>query len=205
MGDAFSVGLTGGVGSGKSTVAAILSGHGAGVVDADAVSHELTQAGGAAIAALRASFGPEAINADGSLDRASMRARAFADPQIRTQLESVLHPLIRTAMRERAATQIAAGSPYVVFVVPLLVETGAWRNAMQRVLVIDCSEATQVSRVCKRTGIDTATAHRIIAAQAPRPARLAIADDVLVNEVPLPDIAAKAQRLHQAYLRCAAG
>lgn len=205
MDSMFSVGLTGGVGSGKSTVAAMLSNHGAGVVDADAISHQLTQPGGAAIAALRASFGAAAIAADGSLDRAHMRARVFSDTAARAQLEAVLHPLIRAAMRERAAEQTKGGSPYVVFVVPLLVESGSWRATTHRVLLVDCSEATQLARVRARPGLSSTIARRIIDAQATRQQRLAVADDVLMNEAPLADIEPKVHRLHRAYLRYVAG
>lgn len=199
----FCVGLTGGVGSGKSTIAAMLSGRGAGVVDADVISHELTQAGGVAIKPLCAAFGERAIAADGSLDRAHMRNLVFSDPTARRQLEALLHPMIRLAMRERAAA-VAGGSPYVVFVVPLLVESGNWRGNVDRVLLVDCSEATQIARVCARTAIDEATARAIISSQASRQQRLSVADDVVMNEAPLGEIERKMERLHRAYLQHAA-
>ena len=199
----FSVGLTGGVGSGKSTIATMLSEHGAAVVDADTIAHELTSKGGAAIAALRESFGSEAIAADGSLDRSGMRARVFSDPVARSQLESLLHPMIRNAMREFGGKVLGDGAPYVVFVVPLLVETGGWRGNVDRVLLIDCSEPTQLARVCARAGIDEKMARKIVAAQATRQQRLAAADDVLINEAPLDQVAARVERLHRAYLRSA--
>lgn len=199
------VGLTGGVGSGKSTVAAMLSNYGAGVVDADAIAHQLTQPGGAAITALRTAFGAKVIAADGSLDREHMREQAFSDPAIRAQLEALLHPLIRTAMGERAAEQTRLGSPYVVFVVPLLVETGSWRLTKRRVLLVDCSEATQLARVQARPGVSATMARMIIDAQATRQQRLAVADDVLINEAPLADIEPRVHRLHHAYLQRAAG
>ncbi len=204
MASAFSVGLTGGVGSGKSTIGAMLSNRGAALVDADMIAHQLTSTGGAAVEALSEAFGTGAIAADGSLDRAHMRARVFSDPALRAQLESLLHPMIRAAMRERAAKLIAERAPYVVFVVPLLVETGNWNSYIDRLLLIDCSEATQLARVCARPGMDEITARKIIAAQATRPQRLAVADDVLINEAPLDDIESKVERLHQAYLRSAA-
>ena len=197
----FSVGLTGGVGSGKSTIAAMLSAHWAGIVDADAISHELTRAGGAAVEPLRASFGAQAIAPDGSLDRATMRSVAFSDPAARTRLEAVLHPMIRNAMRERAAVLGAGGCPYVIFVVPLLVETGSWRVSVDRVLLIDCSEATQIDRVCARPGMNESAVRQIMQAQAGRQQRLAVADDVLMNEAPLAEIEGKVARLHQQYLR----
>ncbi len=200
---AFSVGLTGGVGSGKSTVAAMLGDCGAGIVDADALSHQLTQAGGGAIAALRGSFGPQAIAADGSLDRTYMRTLAFSEPAVRVQLESLLHPLIRTEMRTRAAEMITVGSPYIVFVVPLLVESDNWRSATRRVLLVDCSEATQLTRVRSRSGISETVARGIMGAQASRQRRLAIADDVLMNEAPLTDIRPRVELLHRTYMLCA--
>ena len=204
MSSAFSVGLTGGVGSGKSTIGAMLSDRGAGLVDADLIAHKLTSAGGAAIEPLREGFGSEVIAADGSLDRLRMRSRVFSDAALRTQLESLLHPMIRGAMRERAAKLVAAGAPYVVLIVPLLVETSIRGGYADRVLLIDCSVATQLARVGARPGIDEITARKIIAAQATRAERLAIADDVLLNEAPLNQIDLKVERLHQTYLRSAA-
>ena len=204
MFSAFSVGLTGGVGSGKSTIATMLSEHGAAIVDADTIAHQLTSAGGAAIGALRESFGAEVIAVDGSLDRPGMRARVFSDLAARTQLESLLHPMIRNAMRECAAELLERGSQYVVFVVPLLVETGGWHGSVDRVLLIDCSEATQIARVCARAGIDETMARKIVATQATRQQRLAAADDVLINEAPLDQVADRVERLHRVYLRSAA-
>jgi dephospho-CoA kinase len=199
------VGLTGGVGSGKSTIAAMLARQGAGIVDADAISHQLTQPGGAAIPLLHGRFGAAAIAPDGSLDRDQMRTLAFSDTSARKDLESLLHPLIRAAMRERAAHLAATGYAYIVFVVPLLVESGSRPDYAGRVLLVDCSEATQFTRVCTRVGMDEATARAMIAAQATRQQRLALADDVLMNEGPLGDIERRAERLHQAYLQLSAG
>jgi dephospho-CoA kinase len=199
----FSVGLTGGVGSGKSTIAGMLHRHGAGVVDADAIAHELTRPGGTAIDALRSAFGPEAITEDGALDREWMRKRAFADPGIRRALEQVLHPLIRETSDRRAGEHALAGRPYVVFMIPLLVESGGRSDRFDRILVVDCTEATQVARVCARPGIEESTARAIIAAQASRSQRLAVADDVLFNEAPLPEVSVRVQRLHQRYLELA--
>ena len=194
------VGLTGGVGSGKSTIAAMLSARGAGVVDADLIAHELTRAGGAAIEPLQASFGASAIAADGSLDRDRMRSIAFADPVARKRLEAVLHPLIRAAMRERATSCAAAGSSYVVFVVPLLIESGRPREYTNRLLIIDCALTTQIARVCKRSSLSEGDVRSIIAAQASRAERLAVADDVLLNEAPLADVEPRVDRLHRMYL-----
>jgi dephospho-CoA kinase len=196
----FRVGLTGGVGSGKSTVANLLAALGAGIIDADAISHELTAAGGAAIEALRHSFGDAAIDARGALDRTAMRARAFSDPAHRSRLESVLHPLIRTEATHRAATLRTQGAPYLVFVIPLLVESGDWSNRVDRVLVIDCSPAAQLARVSSRPGLDAASAERIVGAQASRAQRLAAADDVLFNEAPLAELEPRVRQLHETYL-----
>lgn len=199
----FSVGLTGGVGSGKSTIAGMLLRHGAGTVDADAIAHEITQPGGAAIGSIRRAFGDSAITGDGALDRAWMRARAFSDGAARRTLEAILHPLIRQSSDRRGAEQAAAGAPYVVFVIPLLVESGDARGRFDRILVVDCSEATQVARVCRRPGIDTNTARAILAAQASRSERLAVADDVLFNEAPLADIEERVDALHKRYVELA--
>jgi dephospho-CoA kinase len=199
----FSVGLTGGVGSGKSTVAGMLLRHGAGVVDADAIAHELTRSSGAAIEALRAAFGSDAITADGALDRVWMRRRAFSDPAARGKLEAVLHPLIRAASLDRAAQLVAVGTPYVVFVIPLLVESGNPRDRVDRLLVVDCSRATQLARVRQRPGLDEDLARGILTAQVGRTARLAAADDVVFNEAPLEEIETRVARLHRHYLRLA--
>ena len=204
MASAFNVGLTGGVGSGKSTVASMFSNRGAAVVDADVIAHQLTSVGGTAIDALRDAFGDEAIAADGSLDRAHMRARVFSDAVLRTKLERLLHPMIRTAMNELADRYVAEGAAYVVHVVPLLVEGGNWRRYADRLLLIDCSDATQLARVRARPGIDELTARKIIAAQATRAERLAVADDVLLNEASIDQIDRRVARLHQTYVQCAA-
>ena len=204
MSPAFSVGLTGGVGSGKSTIASMFSNRGAALVDADAVAHQLTSVGCAAIGALRDAFGDEAIAADGSLDRVYMRARVFYDAVLRTKLEGLLHPMIRSAMNELADRQVLEGATYVVRVVPLLVEGGNWRRYADRLLLVDCSDATQLARVRARPGIDDATARRIIAAQATRAERLAVADDVLFNEASLDQMDRRVARLHQTYVHYAA-
>ena len=203
MATAFSVGLTGGVGSGKSTIATMLSRLGAAMVDADAVAHQLTAADGTAMPALRETFGAEVIAADGSLDRARMRTLAFSDAAVRRQLESLLHPMIRVAMRDGAAELIAGGSPYVVFVIPLLVEAASGRSDFDRILLIDCSETIQIARVRSRPGIDEALARKMIAVQATRQQRLAMAHDVLVNEAPLELMEGRVELLHRSYLQYA--
>jgi dephospho-CoA kinase len=173
------VGLTGGIGSGKSTAAQWLAEMGAQVVDSDAISRSLTATGGAALPALAAVFGPDVIGMDGALDRARMRALVFADAQARRRLEGVLHPMIAAETERQAA---AAGDRPVVFDVPLLVESGHWRRRVDRVLVIDCAEATQVERVCRRPGWSEAMARAVVAQQATRAARRAIADAVIFND-----------------------
>jgi dephospho-CoA kinase len=173
------VGLTGGIGSGKSTVARRLVELGAHLVDTDAIARSLTAPGGGAIPALREAFGDDAIAADGALDRERMRGLAFADPDAKRRLEAVLHPMIG-AEAERQAT-LADGRP-VVFDVPLLAESRHWRARVQRVLVVDCREATQVERVVHRSGWSADAVRRVIEQQAPRAMRRAVADAVIFNE-----------------------
>ena len=174
------VGLTGGIGSGKSTVAQLLAAHGALVVDTDAIARRLTQPGGAALPDLRAAFGDSVIQHDGSLDRQHMRQLVFADAGMRRQLEAILHPMIADeAQREAAA---GAGAAVVVFDVPLLVESGRWRDLVHRIVVVDCSEATQIARVVHRSGWAIDAVRAVMDAQASREQRLLKADDVLFND-----------------------
>ena len=192
------VGLTGGIGSGKSALAALLAERGAAVLDADALAHELTAPGGAAIEAIRAAFGPAVIDARGALDRAAMRALVFAQPAQRARLEAILHPRIGQALRERAPSTPGA---YLVLVVPLLVESLArWRAEVDRIVVVDCPEALQVQRVVARSALPEAQVRAIIAAQATRAARLAAADDVVDNQGDLTALQRQADALHQRYL-----
>lgn len=191
------VGLTGGIGAGKSTVAAALAALGAAVIDADAVSRELTAPGGAAIAAIAQAFGPDMIAADGGLDRPRMRALVFAEPAQRRRLEDVLHPLIGQAIRERAGR---ARGAYVVLDVPLLVEGLArWRGEIDRVLVVDCPESLQIARVAARSGLSEHEIRRILAAQASRAQRLAAADDVVDNSGDLEALLPRVAALHARY------
>jgi dephospho-CoA kinase len=179
-GDRLRVGLTGGIGSGKSTVARLLANRGALVVDTDAIARRLTQPGGAAIPALREAFGVAMIRPDGGLDREQMRQLVFADANLRRRLESILHPMISDeALREAAA---ASGAPVVVFDVPLLVESGRWRDLVHRIVVVDCSEPTQIARVRRRSGWTAEAVKAVIEAQATREQRRLQADDVLVND-----------------------
>lgn len=174
-----SIGLTGGIGSGKSTVARLLVACGAHLVDTDAIARALTQAGGAAMPALREAFGLLAIASDGALDRAHMRALAFTDALAKARLEAILHPLIGQEARRQATL---AGHRPVVFDVPLLAESSHWRARVARVLVVDCSVQTQTARVLQRAGWTAAAAQSVIAQQASRAARRAIADAVIHND-----------------------
>lgn len=174
------VGLTGGIGSGKSTVAALLVGHGAALVDTDAIARGLTAPGGAALPALLAQFGPDCIDGThGGLARAWMRDKAFSDPAVRLQLEAILHPLIREETERLASAAPTAAC--VVFDVPLLVESGRWRHRVDRVLVVDCPEEIQIERVVRRSQWTHDEARRVIAQQASRPQRRAAADAVIDN------------------------
>jgi dephospho-CoA kinase len=175
------IGLTGGIGSGKSTVAALLVAHGATLVDTDAIAHALTAPGGSAMPALRARFGNAVAGPDGALDRAAMRALVFADPQAKRTLEGILHPMIGAEAQRQAAL---AGDGVVVFDVPLLTESSPWRQRCQRILVVDCSTETQVQRVMARSGWSAEQVQRVIEQQAPRAARRAIADAVIHNDGP---------------------
>lgn len=174
------IGLTGGIGSGKSTVAAILAREGAHLVDTDAIARALTAPLGAALPAIVEAFGPEVIGPDGALDRARMRALAFADPAHKGRLEAVLHPLIGAEAQRIAAE--GGHRAVIVFDVPLLAESRHWRARVDRVLVVDCSEPTQVARVVARSGWTADAVRAVIAQQALRPARRAIADAVIYND-----------------------
>jgi len=193
------VGLTGGIGSGKSAAADAFAVLGAAVVDTDAIAHALTGPGGAALPALRAAFGPGVLATDGALDRAAMRRRAFADPAARARLEGILHPLIRAEAEAQVRRAAGADFPYVVLVVPLLAETGAYRERVDRVAVVDCPEETRIARVMARNGLARAEVEAIMAAQAPRAARLAIADDVIANDAGLGELRARVAALDAHY------
>ena len=174
------IGLTGGIGSGKSTVARRLAALGALVVDTDALAHALTAPGGAALPAIVAAFGADMIGADGAMDRARMRALVFGQPAERQRLEAILHPMIGEATRAQASR--AGAGQAVVFDVPLLAESGSWRARVDRVVVVDCTEAAQVARVVQRSGWAADAVERTIAQQASRAQRRAIADAVIFNE-----------------------
>jgi dephospho-CoA kinase len=196
----FCVGLTGGIGSGKSVVSGLFEAHGAAVVDTDEISRALTAPGGDTIAAIRGQFGPAAIGPDGGLDRERMRLLVFQDAAPRRQLEAILHPLIRKRTRDAIA---AARRPYVIVVVPLLFETGACAELVQRVLVVDCDEAEQVRRIVASRGIPAEEVRRIMATQLPRAERLRRADDVLPNDGGIDALRGRVERLHARYLEAA--
>jgi dephospho-CoA kinase len=195
------VGLTGGIGSGKSSVAKLFVDMGAVLVDTDAIAHELTGPGGEAMPALREAFGAAVADASGALDRAAMRQRVFADPAARGRLEGILHPLIR---RHSEARCRAAASPYVILGVPLLIESGDFRQRCQRIVVVDCPETLQIERVMARNGLSEGEVRAIMAVQATRSQRLAAADDVVVNDADLSSLYPQVEALHQNYLRLSA-
>lgn len=195
------VGVTGGIGSGKSTVARLFADKGIEVVDTDDISHELTGPEGLAMAAIAKEFGPQVLRRDGALDRATMRSLVFSDLSAKARLENILHPLIRAESMGRCE---AARSAYVLLMVPLLVESGAYRARCDRVLVVDCREETQVSRVTRRNGLAPEAVRAIMTVQATRAERLAAADDVVDNELGLASLAPQVEVLHARYLELAA-
>jgi len=199
----FVVGLTGGIGSGKSMVANLFAARGAPLVDTDVIAHRITAPHGIAMPRIAAEFGTEFVAPDGSLDRARMRSLVFSDEAARKRLESITHPLIRA---ETEREQREAQGPYVIVVVPLLVESGTWKNRANRVLTVDCSVETQIARVMKRNGFSREQILAIIARQATREARLAAADDVIDNDnTPLEALEAQVDVRHRAYLLLANG
>lgn len=195
----FVVGLTGGIGSGKSTVADIFSELGAGVVDTDRISHDLTSPGGAALDAIAHRFGTQYLTSAGGLNRELMRSLVFTDPGAKSDLESILHPLIGA---ESVRLVSASAAPYVLLVVPLLFEAGGDSGRFQRVLVVDCDEQKQVDRVISR-GLPSEQVHAIMATQVSRAQRLAGADDVIHNDADIPGLRAQIVPLHHKYLELA--
>jgi len=200
----FIVGLTGGIGSGKSTAAEIFATFGVAVVDTDVIAHELTAVGGSAVPAIATAFGSSVLRGDGALDRVAMRRLAFSDASAKARLEAILHPMIRRASETRCRSAADSDSPYVLLVIPLLVESGAFRPVVDRVLVVDCDESAQTARVMARSALSTDEARAIMATQASRAQRLAAADDVLTNNEDLANLSAQIGRLHLLYLDLAA-
>lgn len=194
----FVVGLTGGIGSGKSTVAELFAQRGAALVDTDVIAHALTGAQGGAMRELAAAFGDGVLRADGGLDRAAMRRLAFADPAVRARLEAILHPLIRAQSEVACAAAVAA--PYVLLIVPLLVESADYRRRADRVLVVDCDEAVQIARVMARSGLAAEEVEAIMATQASRAQRQAAADDLVFNDGEMAALTAQVDGLHEKYL-----
>jgi dephospho-CoA kinase len=192
----FKVGLTGGIGSGKSTVADLFAELGVEVIDADQLAHRLTAPGGEAIEPIRAMFGPEYIEPLGALDRARMRDRIFSDAAAKQALESILHPMIRAETDRRAAQ---ASSEYVILMIPLLVETGDPHARCDRVLVVDCPESLQIERVMARSKLARDAVEAIMAAQVSRAERLSRADDVIDNGGTLESLRPQIEKLHASY------
>lgn len=193
-----SIGLTGGIGSGKTTVANFFAQLGASVIDTDVIAHNLTAPGGAAIAAIRHAFGDKFISADGAMDRQKMRAYVFADPKAKQRLEHILHPQIRQACEEAAQ---AAQGRYVIFVVPLLIESGTWLHRVKKILVVDCDEETQIARVMQRNQFSREQVCSIMQTQASRELRLQHADDVINSQQELAQVKQQIELLHQKYLQ----
>jgi dephospho-CoA kinase len=194
------IGLTGGIGSGKSTVAHLFETQGATLVDTDAIAHALTGPAGAAMPQIRAAFGESVVAPDGRLDRAAMRARVFADPAERRRLEGILHPMIRSESDRQIREAVGL---YTMLVVPLLIESGRWRDRVDRVLVVDCPDSVQIERVIARSGLAREQVLAILAAQAQREARLAAADDVIDNGGAESALAAQVAALAGVYSRLA--
>jgi dephospho-CoA kinase len=193
------IGLTGGIASGKSTVADYFSGYGIPVIDTDVIARELVRPGEPALEEIRSAFGGKVFDSDGRLDRRALRKLVFSDPSRRGKLESILHPRIRT---ETVARSEAAGGPYQMIVVPLLVES-PFRHFMDRILVVDCDENTQLARLLARDAENECQARQILAAQSSREDRRAIADDVISNDGDLRDTRIQADILHKKYLSLA--
>ena len=192
----FTVGLTGGIGSGKSTVERLFQGFGADIIDTDAIAHSLSGPKGLAMPAILSQFGVDFLNPDGSLNRTVMRQRVFSDPNAKRKLEEILHPLIR---REVDTQLNRSAAPYIVLAVSLLIETGAYHDRVQRVLVVDCAEEQQVHRTKERSGLSESDVRNIMAAQVDRKERLRHADDIILNNGGLPQLAPAVAVLDQRY------
>ncbi len=194
------IGLTGGIGSGKSSAAKLFAAMGACVIDTDEIAHELTQSHGAAIGAIRQNFGEDFITVEGALNREKMRSLVFSDSASRQKLEAILHPLIHMEAARNAAL---ASSPYVIMVVPLLLETGDYREMVRRILVVDCDEQKQIVRAMARSGLSAHEIRAIMATQITRQQRLQQADDVIANDSNLAHLQQQVEALHQKYLALA--
>lgn len=197
------IGLTGGIGCGKSTVSALFKKFGVRIIDTDELSRELTQSGGAAIAQIRNAFGVDYIDTSGALDRARMRELIFSHPAEKQRLEAIIHPLILKQTQELA--QAATSAPYTLLVIPLLFETQSYRNWLSRILVVDCPEDLQIERTMQRSGLDRRAVESIMAQQIARSERLALTDDVICNDGDLSALSNRVTRLHQQYLTLTSG
>ena len=195
------IGLTGGIGSGKTAVSDLLAKFGAGIVDTDLIAHQITASDGAAIPLIQREFGAEFVGADGSLDRSKMRSLVFTKPEARKTLEAITHPLIRQETIRQAIQLSKDGVPYLVFVVPLLIESGSWLGILDRLVVVDCPEEVQIERVMQRSNLPRQEVEKILAAQASRQERLNHADMVIENLGSLRDLEREVQSLHQEILR----
>ena len=198
----FVVGLTGGIGSGKSSAADFFADLGAKVVDTDMIARELTRPGGAAIPAIHLAFGPEVIDKTGGMDRARMRDLVFSDSEAKARLEAILHPMIRDESNKRCKDPLKR-EPYIVLVVPLLIETKGFARGVDRIAVVDCKESDQVSRVMTRSALSEAEIKRIMSSQVSRATRLEAADDVIENTGDLLALRKRIEALHRKYLDCA--
>jgi dephospho-CoA kinase len=195
------IGLTGGIGSGKTAVSNLLAKFGAGIVDTDLIAHQMTAPHGAAMALIEKQFGPEFITVDGALNRDKMRSLVFTKPEARKSLEAITHPLIRQETIRQGLDLSKKGFPYLVFVVPLLIESGSWMELIDRLVLVDCPKETQIQRVMQRSNLPRGDIERILAAQARREERLKHADIVIKNQESLKDLEVKVQNLHQKLLQ----
>ena len=195
------IGLTGGIGSGKTAVSDLLGSLGAGIVDTDLIAHQITSPKGVAIEAIKEQFGADYLDADGALKRDKMRALVFAKPEARKNLEAITHPLIRLETIKQAKRLAAEGVPYLVFVVPLLLESGSWQGLIDRLVVVDCPEEVQITRVMQRSNLPRAEVEKILQAQAARKDRLASADIVIENQVSFENLKAEVNHLHEKILQ----
>lgn len=197
------IGLTGGIGSGKSAVADCFSFHGVPVIDTDVVAHSLTVAGGAAMPDILAAFGDKMLTKEGALNRAAMRTHVFAHPEERKRLEAIIHPLIREAVEKKIQAAALQHPLYLVLVVPLLIESDSYRERVHRIAVVDCPESTQIQRVMQRNGLSRSEVEDILHAQAKREQRLAAADDLIQNDGEISALAPQVALLHQKYCKLA--
>jgi len=194
------VGLTGGIGSGKTAVSELLTQLGAGVIDTDLIAHHITAPGGSAIPLIQRCFGPEFIESSGALDRVKMRALVFSTPDARKSLEEITHPLIRQETLRQALLLADAAAPYLVFVVPLLVESGSWKDQIDHLVVVDCPEETQIQRVMQRSNLSRLEVEAILEAQAKRQTRLVLANTVIENQGSFSELKSAVEQLHQKIL-----